>query len=114
MAQLFARLADIQQIAAAPAAILTNPVNKKTVVRGLWLFNGNTSLETVKVYYVTVGNAADLAHQFAEIPLQPKEALPVSFEGPGIPPLTADGDTIQAETTTASKVTVLINGDQFG
>lgn len=108
------KLADIQYIAATTAAsIYANPASTKTMVAGLTLFNGNTSSETVKVYVVPdsagAAGTAGAGNQVLEITLSSKNT--VAFEFPFPVMLTDTNDTIQASTTTASKVTVIVHGD---
>ena len=114
MARLFTRLTDIQYIASTAGAIYTNAASTTSYIKSLVLFNGNTSTETVKLYNVpnngaSVGTAGD-ANQFAEISLAAKETL--MFDLPYPITITDENDTIQAVTTTASKVTVQVLGDK--
>jgi hypothetical protein len=106
-------------IPAVAGAVITNAAGRKTTVRGLILFNGNTQTETVKLYFVPnsagePGVAVDAGsvggNQWFEMPLQAKEPLMVEIVGPGLV-LDGTNDTIQAATTTASKVTLTPVGD---
>ena len=113
MARQNTRLANIQYVASSAGAIYTNPASTKTFIKSLVLFNGNTSSETVKLYNVpdstgSVGTAG-ASNQFAEIVLGSLETL--MFDMPYPVTLIDTNDTIQASTTTASKVTVQILGD---
>lgn len=113
MARQYTRLANIQYVASSAGAIYTNPSSTKTFIKSLVLFNGNTSSETVKLYNVpdstgSVGTAG-ASNQFAEIVLGSLETL--MFDMPYPVTLIDTNDTIQASTTTASKVTVQILGD---
>lgn len=107
------KIADIQYVASSVGAIYSNPASTKTFIRAIMLFNGNTATEVVKVYNVpdSSGSAgtASGANQFLEYSLATKETLEVVFEYPIV--LTDTADTLQAATTTASKVTVTISGD---
>lgn len=108
------KLADIQYVAAAAASIYGNPASTKTYVRGLILFNGNTTAEIVKLYNVpdsggSLGTAG-VSNQFAELTLAAKETMIIDFDYPLV--LTDTNDSLQASTTTASKVTVQIAGDK--
>jgi len=114
MAMQRGKLADIQYVASSTGSIYKNPTSTKTYVRGLVLFNGNTTAENVKLYNVpdsagSVGTAG-AGNQFAELTLYPKETVILDFDYPLV--LTDTNDTMQASTTTASKVTVQIVGDK--
>jgi hypothetical protein len=113
MARQFTRLADIQYVPSSNSAIYINPVSTTTYIKSFILFNGNTTAETVKLYNVPdstgVAGTADLANQFAEIPLASLETL--MFDLPYPITIIDQNDTIQASTNTASKVTVQILGD---
>jgi hypothetical protein len=113
MARQFTRLVDIQYVASTAGAIYTNPASTKTYIKSFVLFNGNTSAETVKLYNVpdsagSVGTAG-VGNQFAELVLGVGETL--MFDLPYPITVIDENDTIQAVTTTASKVTVQILGD---
>lgn len=114
MARQFTRLVDIQYVASSAGAIYTNAASTKTYIKSLVLFNGNTSSETVKLYNVPNSGAsagtAGAGNQFAEIVLAATETL--MFDLPYPITLIDENDTIQASTTTASKVTVQILGDK--
>ena len=114
MARQYTRLADIQYIASSAGAIYTNAASTKTYIKSFVLFNGNTTAETVKLYNVpnsgaSAGTAA-VSNQFAEISLASTETL--MFDLPYPITLIDENDTIQASTTTASKVTVQLLGDK--
>jgi hypothetical protein len=114
MARQNTRLVDIQYIASSAGAIYTNAASTKTYIKSFVLFNGNTVSETVKLYNVpdstgSVGTA-DAANQFAEIALASLETLMLDLPYPIT--IIDENDTIQAVTTTASKVTVQILGDK--
>lgn len=110
-----AKLADAQQIGTSAGALYDNAGSTTTLVTGLTLFNGNTTTETVKIYVVPASGGAlgtaVLANQIMEIPLTTLETLFVEFPF-GIT-LTLTHDSIQASTTTASKVTALVHGDKL-
>lgn len=114
MARQFTRLADIQYVGSTAASIYTNPASTKSYIKSIILFNANTSSETVKLYNVpnsgaSVGTAAE-SNQFAEFTIATKETF--MFDLPYPITLIDENDTIQASTTTASKVTVQLNGDK--
>lgn len=107
------RLADIQYVSDTAAAIYTNPASTKTFVRGIIVFNGNTTTETVLVYNVpdatgSVGTAG-AANQFLEMSIVAKDTAIVDFPYPLV--LSDTNDTLQAVTDTASMVTIQVLGD---
>lgn len=114
MARQFTRLADIQYVGSTAAAIYTNPASTKTYIKSLLLFNGNTTAETVKLYNVPNNGAsagtAGVGNQFAEFVLAAGETL--MFDLPYPITIIDENDTMQASTTTASKVTVQLLGDK--
>lgn len=114
MARQYTRLADIQYVSNSAAAIYTNAASTKTYIKSLLLFNGNTTAETVKLYNVPNSGAsagtAGVSNQFAEIVLAAAETL--MFDLPYPITIIDENDTIQASTTTASKVTVQLLGDK--
>lgn len=101
-------------IPSTTGSLYANPSGEKTFVRALLLFNGNTTTEVVQIYNVpnsggslgTVG--ADNAILY--LSLLAKETLNYEIPGPGII-LQGHNDSIQGQTTTASKVTVTLIGD---
>jgi hypothetical protein len=109
------RLADITTLGSTAAAICTNASGQKTFVKGYELHNTNTTAETVKLFKVpdsagTVGTAAD-GNRFLNIALAPNETL--IYVPPGYGHILSDAnDTIQGQSTTASKVTVSLFGDR--
>lgn len=113
MAIQHTRLADPQQLDDSAAAIYTNPANKRTFVKLLWLYNTNSTPELVTIYYVpdsagTVGTAGDTGEMFSYT-LAGKTAFVVPIEGNGWI-LEDENDTVQAVSTTANKVNVLVCG----
>ena len=117
MALARTRLADIQYIAAAAASIYSNPASTKSYLKGLILFNGNTATELVKLYNVPDAAAAlgtaGAANQIAEFNIPAKETVFFPLNVDGQPVVLLDqNDSIQATTTTASKVTVQVLGDK--
>lgn len=114
MARQYTRLADIQYVASTAGSIYTNPASTKTYIKGIVLFNGNTTSEVVKLYNVPNNGAsvgtAGLSNQFADITLASGETL--MFDLPYPITIIDENDTIQASTTTSSKVTVQILGDK--
>jgi len=114
MALQRAKLSDIQSIASSAGSIYANPASTKTFLRGLMLHNTNTTTEVVKLYVVpdstgSVGTAAS-SHLVLNISLPANDTLLVEFPYPLV--LTDTNDSVQAMTTTASKVTVMLFGDK--
>lgn len=111
------RLTEITYIASTAGAVLTNGSSQKTYVRLIIIHNNNTTVEQVKLYNVPdssgVGTAGD-ANIFFNVAVQPSETVVLGSDllpVPGII-LVDENDTIQAVTTTASKVTIQIYGGQ--
>lgn len=103
-------ITGIAYISNSAAAIRTNSTT--TEIKGFVIFNGNTTAETVKFHNVpnsggSVGTASS-ANQFYEYSLAAKATY--IFDVPFPITLLANNDTIQASTTTASKVTVQVLG----
>lgn len=108
------KLADIQYISDSAASILTNASGDKTYVRSLVLHNANSTTEIVQLYNVpdstgSLGTAGD-ANRFFKKDIAADETLFIDLEYPIV--LTDENDSIQAVTTTASKVTVQLMGDK--
>lgn len=113
MAIIRGRLANISTLPSTVGSIYSNPGSTKTFIKGITLYNSNTSTETVKLYNVpdsggSVGTAAE-TNQFLEIALASKEAFMFEFPGDGAV-LEDVNDSIQGVTTTASKVTYQFHG----
>jgi hypothetical protein len=107
------RLINPTTLPSTVGSIYANPSATKSFVKGITLFNSNTTAETVKLYNVpdstgSLGTAA-LANQFLEISLAALETFIFEFPGDGAV-LEDTNDSIQGVTTTASKVTVQIHG----
>lgn len=113
MAVVHGKLADIQYIPSTVGSMYANPASTKSFVKGIVLFNGNTTSEVIKVYSVpdSAGSlgTASAANQFLEISLAPLETFVFEAPGDGIP-LGDTNDSIQAVTTTASRVTIQLSG----
>lgn len=112
----YARLREITYLASSAAAIVTNGAGAKTYVKKIILHNTNTTTETVKIYTVpdsggAVGTAGAGNIWFNQA-LSPNETVIIAIAGAGDPGilLTDTNDTIQAFSTTASKVTVQVYG----
>lgn len=113
MARQYTRLADPQFIPSTVGSVYANPSSKKTFISGFMVFNTNTTSETVKLHNVpnsgaSLGTAAD-GNQFEEFALAAKTSKLISLPYPIA--LIDLNDSIQAVTTTASKVTIIMLGD---
>ena len=114
MAMQRGKLADIQTIPAAAGSVYSNPAATKTYIRGLILHNTNSTAETVQLYNVpdsaaALGTAGN-GNKFTKVALAADETLFIDLAYPLV--LADTNDSIQAATTTASKVTVQILGDK--
>jgi len=110
-----ASLGNIAYVGSSAGSIYTNPSSTSTLVVGLTLHNTNTTAETVNVYAVpnssgSLGTAAT-SNRVLSVALAPNDTL--IFEFPYGHMMTGTNDSIQASTTTASKVTVLVHGDKL-
>lgn len=117
MALQNAKLADIAYIATTAGSIYANPSSTKSYVKGLMLFNGNTTTEVVKIYVVpdSAGSlgTAGVSNQVGELSVAAKATEYFSLAVEGYPVVLTDtNDSIQASTTTTSKVTVIPFGDK--
>jgi len=113
MARQFTRLRDIQFVPDTVGVIYPNGSGQKTFINGVALFNTNSTTETVKLYNVpndgaSAGTAGD-GNQFDEVELLAKKSY--IYQLPYPMTLLELNDTIQAVTTTASKVTIMLLGD---
>lgn len=114
MALQRAKLGDIQYIASTAGSVYTNAASTKTYVRGFTFHNTNTSTEVVKVYVVPDSGGAlgtaGVSNKIMEFNLTAGDT--VTFEFPYSCVLTDTNDSVQAATTTASKVTIIVHGDK--
>ena len=113
MAFTYSQLTPITTIASSAGAVYTNPSSKTSYVRSIILHNTNTSAEAVVLYNVpdnsgSVGTAA-ATNQFYKTSVAADTTVIIEFPVPGLV-LSDTNDTIQATTTTASKVTIQISG----
>ena len=108
------KLGDIAYIASTAGSVLTNASGTKTYVRSVMLHNTNSSAETVELYNVpdSTGSlgTAGAANRFFKKDVAADETLFIDLEYPIV--LTDENDSIQAVTTTASKVTIQLMGDK--
>lgn len=104
-------LTGIATVASTAGAILTNSTT--TEIKAFILHNTNTTPETVKLYNVpnsggSLGTASENGNRFFKKDLVADEMFVLDVPYPLT--LLAVNDTIQAATTTASKVTVQVLG----
>jgi hypothetical protein len=110
-----AKLGDIAYVGSTAASIYANAASTITLVVGISLHNTNTTAEVVQVYNVpdsggSLGTAGN-GNRFLKVTLQADESLFVEIPYGII--LTDTNDSLQAVTTTASKVTVMVHGDKI-
>lgn len=108
------RLTDPAFLAAAAAAVYTNPAATKTHVRGFLLHNTDSAAVIVTLHFVpasggAVGTAA-AGNRILKVSLAADETL--LFEVPFGLVMTATNDTIQGLAGTASKVVCMVLGDK--
>lgn len=108
------KLADIQQIASAAGSVYSNPAATKTYIRGFVIHNTNATSEVVELWNVpdaagSLGAAAD-ANKFLRLSVPTNDTVFIELPQPIV--LTDTNDSIQAKTTTASKVSLQILGDK--
>ena len=113
MAFAYSQLTPITTIASSVGAVYTNPSSKTSYIRSIVIHNTNTTAETVALHNVpdnsgSVGTAA-ATNQFYKTSVAADTTIIIEFPVPGIS-LSDVNDTIQASTTTASKVTIQISG----
>ena len=107
------RLAEIQTIPSTVGSIYSNPASTKTFVSGLTLHNTAATAELVLIYNVpdssgSVGTAA-AGNRILRVNLDSGATVTYPFPGDGII-LEDTNDSIQAVTTTASVVTIMLHG----
>lgn len=111
----YQKLADIQYIASSAGSIYANPSTTTTIIKSIWIHNGNTTTETVKLYLVPDSGGslgtADASNIFFEQAIAAGDSYEVTPAFPFV--LTDTNDSLQAVTTTASKVTVIVLGDKY-
>lgn len=100
-------LTDTTYVADSAAAVYTCPASTKAYIKGIILHNNNTTTEDVSLYRVNSGGSASAANRIAKMGLLGNDTIDWDRAAPII--LSA-GDTLQADTITASKVTITIIG----
>lgn len=113
MAFAYGRLTEITTIDTSAGAVYTNPASTTSYIRLIVIHNTYTSAEAVSLYIVpdnagaagTAGNTNKMYYE--SVPANDTRIL--EFPAPGLM-LVDTNDTIQASTTTASRVTIQIYG----
>ena len=114
MALTHGRLAEIAEVAAAAAAVVTNAASEKTYVRFIHLHSNHATQQAVEIHLVpdsggSVGTAAD-ANKIAHVVLDEDERATIELPASGLV-MEDTNDTLQAVTTTANAVTIYVGGD---
>ncbi len=91
------------QLAASVGAIYTAPSGKKAQIGSIWLHNTNTSAETVEIYL----RNTSAGYRREKISLAANESYEIA---PKVPWCLSGSETLNAVTTTASKVNCEITG----
>lgn len=110
-----AKLGDIQYVPSSVGSVYSNPASTKTFVRSILLYNGDTVVQNISLHNVadsagSVGTAG-AGNRFFKQNLAADETLEIPFGYALV--LTDTNDSIQAVTTTASKVTIMLMGDTY-
>ena len=113
MAFVYSILTEITTLPGTVGAVYTNAASTTAYIRSITLHNANTTTEAVILWNVpdnggAGGTAAD-TNQFFSQSLLADETVIIEWPAPGLQ-LEDTNDTIQADTTTASKVTIQIMG----
>ena len=95
------------QISDSQANIYASPSTKVTIVKSLHVYNTNSTAETVKIYVKRFGSTA---RQIGIAVLAQDESKQFVSDGEAI--TLSSEDSIQAITTTASKVNYVLTGAQ--
>lgn len=115
MAYAHARLTEITTLPNSAGAVFTQPSGKTSYIRIIHIHNSNTTAESVKLYKVpdsggSVGSAGATNEIYAET-IEGGGTRVLEYPAQGLI-LKDQNETIQGVTTTASKVTIEINGGQ--
>jgi hypothetical protein len=105
------KLADIAYIASTAGSVYANPSSTKTFIKGFSVFNVAGTSQTVKLFNVpdSGGSLGTDANQCFEVVLATKEAFAWEWPGDGLV-LTDTNDSLQASSTNASSVTIVLHG----
>ncbi len=94
-------------------SIYANPAATKSYVRGLLIYNSNTTTETVDIHFVpdSAGSlgTADVTNRCFRLNIAADETLLIELVFPFV--LTDENDAVFAKTTTSSKVNIVPLGD---
>jgi|TARA_R100000049_G_C1921700_1_gene66834 hypothetical protein len=94
------------QLGTSTGGAIYSPSGVEGYVKVIMLHNTNTSAETVNLYVIETGTP-DSSNQFLKINLAPDESINWQFSYMMIVP---DGETLNGDTDTASKVNYHIYG----
>jgi hypothetical protein len=108
------RLTQMVVVPTSVGSIYANPASTKTFVRGLLIHNTNTTTETVTIHWVpdssgSLGTAA-AANRIFSLSIVTLDT--VIIEIPFSLVMLTTNESIQAATTTASKVYMAVFGDK--
>lgn len=102
----------IQTLAAAAAAIATNPAGTSTQIASILLHNTNATSETIELNFVPAASGAlgtvAATNRVLLVALPANETYEISFKFPFT--LGAPNDAIFAKTTTGAKVVATVSG----
>jgi len=109
----YSRLCEITTVASTVGSVYTNPSSTKSYIRLIILHNTSSTSETVVLYNVpdsggSLGTAGD-TNKFYYESITANSTSIIDLGTPGLI-LQDTNDSIQAVTTTASKVTIQIMG----
>lgn len=118
VAPQYVGLGPTAYVASSAASVYANPSATTSLISGLLICNNNTTPETVVIYNVpnsggSLGTAG-AGNTIATLTVAPGESVFFPLGATGFPLiLTGHNDAIFMTTTTASKVTVTLTGDQW-
>ena len=112
---LYTSLGAVQYVASSAGSLYDNAASTTTYIKGVLLHNAHTTTETFSLYDVpnsggSLGTAG-ATNLIIKETLAPDQTKLFEFPGTGIV-LTAQHDSLQGNTTTASKVTCKLFGDK--
>jgi len=103
------RLVGPAYVASSLTTAYTVTSGTTAILTSILLHNGNTTAEMVTINFVPNGVSASAQNEFFKILIVAGEEVLLEFARPLV--LTA-GYTLQASTTTASKVSITVNGNE--
>jgi hypothetical protein len=108
-----AKLSEVVFVPLAPGSVYTNPAAKKTLLRAIVLHNTDSAAQVAKVYLVPaasgVPGSGAPGNRILNVSLPAGDTLNYQLPYPFF--MVNQGDSLQAEAATASKVTILPLGD---